>query len=84
VTMAADQMGTALYLTGWSYDLNGAAADLWQERAGALAERADVSAGDNSIKRSQMMGHALDMAEYYRRQARARTVRSWTVGLLDD
>jgi len=83
VTMAADQMGTALYLTGWSYDLNGAAADLWQERAGALAERADVSAGDNSIKRSQMMGHALDMAEYYRRQARARTVRSWTVGLLE-
>ena len=81
VTMNADQLGTALYLTGWTYDLNGAAADLWRERAGQLAEHVDVQSGDNRLSRSQMMAHALEMADHYAQRSRARTVRSWTNGL---
>ena len=83
VTMAADQLGTALYLSGWTYDLNGAAADLWRERAGQLAERVDARTGDNSLQRSQMVSGALKMAEHYAQQSRARTVRSWNVGILE-
>lgn len=83
VTMAADQQGTALYLTGWTYDLNAAAADLWRERAGALAERVDIQTGNNRLSRGQQMKHALDMAAHYERQARPRIVRGWTVGILD-
>lgn len=83
VTMAADQKGTALYLTGWTYDLNAAAADLWRERAGALAERVDIQTGNNRLSRGQQMKHALDMAAHYERQARPRIVRGWTVGILD-
>jgi hypothetical protein len=81
--MASDQLGTALYLTGYSYDLNGAAADLWRERAGQLAERVDARTGDNQLSRGQLMTHALQMADYYERQARAKTVRSWNVGLFE-
>lgn len=83
ITMASDQLGTALYLSGYSYDLNGAAADLWRERAGQLAERVDARTGDNSLSRSQMMKQALTMADYYAKQARARTVRSWNVGIFE-
>ena len=83
LTMATDQLGTALYLTGYSYDLNGAAADLWRERAGQLAEHVDVQSGDNRLSRSQMMAHALEMADHYAQRSRARTVRSWTNGLFE-
>ena len=83
LTMATDQLGTALYLTAWTYDLNGAAADLWRERAGQLAEHVDVQSGDNRLSRSQMMAHALEMADHYAQRSRARTVRSWTNGLFE-
>lgn len=83
LTMTSDQLGTALYLTAYSYDLNGAAADLWRERAGQLAERVDARTGDNQLSRGQLMTHALQMADYYERQARAKTVRSWNVGLFE-
>lgn len=77
VTMTADQAGSALYLTGWSYDLAGGAVDLWRERAGQVAGRYDVAVGGQRLSRSQHIEHCLGMAEHYMRQMRAKVVRSW-------
>ena len=84
IAMTADQAGSALYLTGWSYDLSGGAVDLWRERAGQVAGRYDVVVGSQRLSRSQHMKHCLDMAEHYMRQMRAKTVRSWRHGVFDD
>lgn len=84
VTMAADQEGTALYLSGWTYDLNAAAAQLWEERAGLLYDRYDARFGDQQLSRGQMVKHCLEMADRYKRLAKPVTVRGWSVGLFRD
>jgi len=84
IVMAQDQAGTALYLSGWSYDLNGAAADVWQRKAGNVAAYYDVSLDGHSLSRSQWMKQCLEMARYYRGMAVAKRVRVWRVGDGDD
>jgi len=84
VTMSADQAGSALYLTGWSYDLNGAAADCWRERAAKVSSYYNVDADGHRLSRSQWFDHCQDMAEMYARRERAITVRAWRHGLFGD
>ena len=84
VTMTADQEGSALYLIGWSYDLNGAAADCWRERATKVSSYYDVQADGHRLSRSQWFKHCLDTAKMYDKQARAITVRGWRSGLFGD
>ena len=81
VTMTADQAGTALYLTGHSYDMAGAASELWRERAGKVASYYDVSTGGKSLSRSQWRAACLELSKEFASQARAVTVRQWTNGV---
>jgi len=81
--MAADQEGTALYLTGWSYDLNGAAADLWRERAAKTSSYYDVWMGEHRLSRNQWTKQCLEMAHEFERKARAETARQWTHGVFE-
>ena len=83
VTMGQDQAGTAMYLTGWSYDLNGAAAELWRERAGQVASFYDVQADGHRLSRSQWMTHCLKMADEMDKRARPVTVHQWTQGVFE-
>lgn len=84
VTMTTDQLGTAIYLTGWTYDLNAAAAQCWRERAGNVASYYDVQADGHKLSRSDWFAHCSQMAEMYDRQARPVTVRPWRSGLMED
>lgn len=65
VTFAANTLGTAYYLTGRSYDLYGAAADVWRTKAGQAAAIYDISTDNHSLSRSQIMEHAMEMCQYY-------------------
>ena len=80
ITMTADQLGTALYLTGYTYDLNGAAADLWRERATKVTSYYDVSTDGHNLSRSQWHKHCMENAEMYAKKAKAVTRRQWTSG----
>jgi len=80
IEMAADQEGTALYLSGWSYDLSGAASDLWRERAAAMEQKFDVSVDGHTLQRSQRIKHCFQMSEHYAKQSKPITVRPWRVG----
>ncbi len=62
-----------------TYDLNSAAADIWQEKAASLAPDFDFSADGSSISRSQVYEHAMQQARYYRgrRAAQSQKVTPW-------
>ncbi len=59
-----------VFITGYSYDLAGAAAECWERRAAALFEKFDASAQGMNARRSQMYDHCCDRAEHFRMQQR--------------
>ena len=65
ITFSADTSGTTYYLTGRSYDLEAAAAEVWRRKASHYANSFDFSTDNHSISRSQVYKHCLEMAEYY-------------------
>ena len=83
ITMTADQEGTALYLTARSYDLNGAASEVWERKAGSVADRYSFSAGGQSLSRSDWFDHCMRISRSYARKARPQTVHMWQVGDFD-
>ena len=75
VTFAADQGGTALYLSGRSYDPHGAAAELLEGWAAKVAVDYDFQADGQRFDRSQKAASLREQAGVQRRRARARRVR---------
>lgn len=69
ITFGADQLGTAYYVTGQSYDLNASAADIWRQKAGHYAAAVNFSTDNHSISRSDLQKNALNMANYYSQMA---------------
>lgn len=58
--------GTSIYLTGRSYDINAAAADVWRRKAAHYAPSSfDFSTDNHSISRAQVYDHALDMVTFF-------------------
>lgn len=64
-----------------TYDLNAAAAEIWQEKAAALVGRADFSADGGSYSDSQLVEQAERQARYYLSRRSAYTIRlkKWPV-----
>ena len=56
-----------------TYDLNGAASDIWQEKAGALAANYDFVADGGNYSRSQAYEMAMKQVRFYRARRRAST-----------
>lgn len=65
-----------VYSTSWypTYDLNAAAAEIWEEKAAALAAQVDFSADGGSYSQSQAHANALAMSRFYRARRSAKTV----------
>jgi len=59
-----------------TYDLNAAAADIWQERASVLAARFDFSADGGNYSRSQAYQQYMTQARYYNARRSARVAQS--------
>lgn len=57
-----------------TYDLNAAAADVWEEKASALAGQFDFSNDAGRFDRSQAYEHAMGRTRYYRSRRSPRTV----------
>ena len=65
VSFVADTTGVVYYLTGFSYDLNAAAADVWYQKAAHASEKIDFQTDNHNIKRSHIAAAALAMARRY-------------------
>lgn len=62
-----------------TYDMNAAAAEIWDEKAAVLQDKYDFSADGGSYHRSQAHEQACKMAAKYRSRAYAKSalVRKW-------
>jgi len=65
VSFTADQKGSAYFLTARSYDLNGAAAEIWRQKAARFAESFDFSTDNMRVAHSQKLKHANMMADTF-------------------
>ena len=61
----SNQAGSARYLDGKSYDLNGAIADGWRERASQQSNLYDFKVEGRSYSRSQWFEHCVVMAKSF-------------------
>src|SRR5512139_15833 len=65
VTFTSDTLGSSMLLTGRTYDLNAAAADVWRYKAANAAKMYAFSAGGQSFSRQQYWDHCTQMAQYF-------------------
>lgn len=63
--------------TDWTptYDLNAAAADVWAEKAAALATQYDFATENQGFRRSQAYQAALQSSRYYNSRRAIKTIR---------
>lgn len=73
-TFTSDQRGSARYLDARSFDLNGAAADAWRERAGQVSGNYDFRVEGRQFTRSQWFAHCMGMAAHYDSMAAVKQV----------
>lgn len=69
LTFGTDTTGSTYYYDGYSYDLNGAASQAWEERAGLQASAYSFSADGASYSRSEWFAHCMQMSSYYKAQS---------------
>ena len=74
LTFAADTAGTPYYLSGYSYDVHAAAADVWRTKAGHHSTSFDFSTDNMSVKRGQLIKNDMDMANCHASQARIKKI----------
>jgi hypothetical protein len=67
-----------------TYDLNAAAADVWAEKAAALATEFDFSAGSQSFQRSQAYEMCMKQSRHYRSRRSAAAVHLQTTPKPDE
>jgi hypothetical protein len=74
------QAGSVYYLTGRSYDLNAAAADVWRRKASHYAPTSfNFSTDNHSISRAAVYEHCVQMADFFENQGTQsiQTVSMW-------
>lgn len=65
VTFASDTAGAVYYVTGRSYNLNDAAAEIWKKKQGHYHTAVDFSTDNHRINRAQLYEHAKEQAAHY-------------------
>lgn len=68
-------LGSAYYLSGREYDLERAAAQVWEQKAADVADRFDLKVDNHDMKRSQLHAHYLKMAAQMRSKAKVTFTR---------
>jgi len=69
ITFSDDQAGKSLWWSGYAYDINASAADIWRMKAAHAAELVDWSTDGHSIKHSQTAEACLKMANFYQNRS---------------
>ena len=75
VTFASDTGGSTYYMTGRSYLMETAAAQIWRAKAANVSAYYDFSTDNHKMNRSQVVKQFLEMASYYDSQGGVQTVR---------
>lgn len=75
ITFTNDTLGSALYLSGRSYDMERAAAAVWRQKAAHFAGRFDLKIDNHDMKRSQLYDQAVKMASQFAARAKPMMIR---------
>lgn len=67
VVFAANQGGSARYWTGFAYDLNAIAHELWTRKAGHMWNAVNFSADGHRFDRGALHANCLEMAKLFQR-----------------
>jgi len=70
-TFTSDQVGSARYMTGYTYDIYAAAADIWQMKMTQVASGVDFTTDNMRVNRGQLIKNYKDMYDFYIRKAGA-------------
>lgn len=70
VTFTGDTGGSIYYIYGRTYDVHGAAADVWQQKAAHYATSYDMETDGHKLSRSQLINQCFQMATLHRQLAR--------------
>lgn len=66
---STDTLGASYYLTCYTYNLEAAAADVWEQKASHAAKGYGFSADGGQFHREQVFAHCMDMARKFRNMA---------------
>ena len=66
ITFGTTTAGLTRYLTGFSYDMNAAAADVWTMKASNAGKMFNFSTDNMRVDRGAFQKNCFDMANYYR------------------
>ena len=65
ITFNQNTRGTVYQLTGFAYDVYGAAADIWTQKGAQYAVKIDFSTDNHQVKRSHIMANIDKMIQRY-------------------
>lgn len=74
ITFTSDQAGVNRYVDARSYDLYGAAAQIWEKKAGFAAVQFDWNSDNHGVKKSQVYEHYMAQAKRMKSMAGIQTV----------
>lgn len=75
LTFSANTAGSSYFLSGDSYDIYRAAADVWRTKAGHHSGAVDFSTDNMTVNRGQMIQNDREMASYYAGMGRVKIVQ---------
>jgi hypothetical protein len=65
ISFTANTLGMSRYVTGFSYDMNAAAADVWTQKAAHYSIAYDVNTDNHGLKRSQIIANCMSLAREF-------------------
>lgn len=82
VTFSADQEGSARYWSGYAYDLQAAAREIWLAKAAHVWQAINFSADFHKFDREALYKHCIDMAKLFGYEQGMQAVRMLRTDLL--
>jgi hypothetical protein len=70
ITFNSNTLGVDYYVTGFSYDINAAAAEIMQMKANSVSNQFDFSTDKHSVKKSQVFKNYMERADYFRSKSK--------------
>ncbi len=74
ISFGTSTLGQTRYVTGYSYDLNAAAADVWSQKAAHYVTAYDFSTDSHNLSRGQIIKNCLTMSKEYAAGAKVYSV----------
>lgn len=75
LTFGSDTAGSSIFLTGYSYDIYSAAADVWRMKSGHHAGAVNFKTDNMSVNRGDLIKNDQQMANYYAGRGRMKKIQ---------